>query len=138
MKDFQQSDRGGIAKSQLTTLLWFLWICYVSRKSSSNTEVGLQIILAEWKSKVWSFSQQCLEIADLLLSWFWILCLRRQLCFRPSVIYTAIITSAKYWLTRLCIDLFSWILFALLAFKHSIFYRIFWNSCGWRKIVSNF
>ena len=37
MKDFQQSDKGGIAKSQLTTLLWFLWIWYASRKSSSNT-----------------------------------------------------------------------------------------------------
>ena len=67
MKDFQQSDKGGIAKSQLTTLLWFLWIWQASRKSSSNTEVDLQIILVEWKLKVWSFSQQCLAIADLLV-----------------------------------------------------------------------
>ena len=29
------------------TLLRFLWTWYASRKSSSNTEVGLQIILAE-------------------------------------------------------------------------------------------
>ena len=61
MKDFQQSDNGGIAKSQLMTLLWFLWIWYTSRKSRSNTEVGLQIILAEW-IKVWSFFKQCLAI----------------------------------------------------------------------------
>ena len=39
-------------KSQLTTLLWFLWIWYASRKSSSNTEMDLQIILADWKLKV--------------------------------------------------------------------------------------
>ena len=31
-----------MAKSQLMTLLRFLWIGYASRKSSSNTEVGLQ------------------------------------------------------------------------------------------------
>ena len=42
MNDFQQSDKGGIAKSQLTTLLWFLCIWYASRKSNSNTEVSLQ------------------------------------------------------------------------------------------------
>ena len=57
MKDFQQFDKGGIAKSQLTTLLWFLWIWYALRKSSSNTEVVLQIILAERKLKVWSVSK---------------------------------------------------------------------------------
>ena len=39
MKDFQQSDKGGMAKSQLTTLLWFLWIWYASRKSSSGTRL---------------------------------------------------------------------------------------------------
>ena len=61
---FQQSDKLEMAKSQLTTLLWFLWLWYTSRKSSSNTEVGLQIILAEWKLKVWSFSQQRLAMAD--------------------------------------------------------------------------
>ena len=44
MKDFQQSDEGGIAKSQLTTLLWFLWIWCASKKSSSNTEVVQSIV----------------------------------------------------------------------------------------------
>ena len=37
MNDFQQSDKGEMAKSQLTTLLWFLWIWYAS---SSNTGGG--------------------------------------------------------------------------------------------------
>ena len=34
MKDLKQSDKGGMANSQLTTLLLFLWIWYASRKSS--------------------------------------------------------------------------------------------------------
>ena len=94
MKDFQQSDKGAIAKSQLTTLLWFLWIWYASRKSSSNTEVGLQIILAEWKLKVWSFSQQCLALADLLVSWFQIsfIIICAKLCL--TVLLTVVLVSA--------------------------------------------
>ena len=29
IRDFQQSDKGGISKSQLMTLLWFLWIGFL-------------------------------------------------------------------------------------------------------------
>ena len=40
MYNFQQLDEGGMAKSQLTTSLWFLLIWNASRKSNSNIELG--------------------------------------------------------------------------------------------------
>ena len=70
MQDFQQSDKWGMAKSQLITLFWVSWLWNASRKSDSNTQVSLQIILTDWKFKVWPLSQQCSAMADLIVSWF--------------------------------------------------------------------